>query len=607
MKKNIFLVLVSLFSIEAFSQENIYKPDAIALTDLLAFKNPTKNWQIVGSVSGNLTDAGFKSKAGTGVLMNKPDEKSKANGDLFSNFEHGDVYLELDFMIPKGSNSGIYLQSRYELQLFDSWGIKNPKEHDCGAIYQRWNNALPEGKKGFEGHPPRLNACSAPGLWQHLEITFQAPKFDATGRKISNAKFVKVVLNGMTIHENVILNAPTRGSVAENETALAPIRIQGDHGSVAFRNIKYALLNDFSLDFKDLTFQYFDISKGFDKVSKTPTRTGKADKIDYRFADNPEKFSLNFEGKINIPKTDDYQVSLFINGSGNVIIDGKDIIDAGWKLLPDFGTAKVPLTAGEHTIKVMYRKDFTWRPSTLGFTIQRPNSRPAILHESASVPDLPIDPLITVAAISQPEIQRSYWQTPTKKMTHVLSVGFPAGVHLAYNLNQGGLFNAWKGEFLRTTDMWYERGEPQVAQPLGSPILLSGKCGLAPVGVLPDSLEDRKMLIYKGYGFDEARNPVFNYEINGQKFTDKITPNGQANGLQRTLTLDGSPKNMQFRLADGDIEEIASGLYAVNKKYYVLVAKELKPTIVSAGNQKALVVVANGKKAISSLTYEIVW
>ena len=64
-----------------------------------------------------------------------------------------------------------------------------------------------------------------------------APRFDAAGKKTANAKFVKVVLNGATIHENVDTPAPTGGELGP-EVAKGPLMFQGDHGPVAFRNIK---------------------------------------------------------------------------------------------------------------------------------------------------------------------------------------------------------------------------------------------------------------------------------------------------------------------------------------------------------------------------------
>lgn len=89
-----------------------------------------------------------------------------------------------------------------------------------------------------------MNASKAPGTWQHLKISFQAPRFDANGNKTENAKMLLVELNGAVLHENLQLNGPTRGSFEAKEAATGPLRIQGDHGAVAFRNIKIARYNE---------------------------------------------------------------------------------------------------------------------------------------------------------------------------------------------------------------------------------------------------------------------------------------------------------------------------------------------------------------------------
>jgi hypothetical protein len=70
-------------------------------------------------------------------------------------------------------------------------------------------------------------------------VIFQAPRFDQEGKKISNAKFIKVVFNGIVIHENVEVTGPTRAATYEQvpETPKGPMMLQGDHGPVAYRNI----------------------------------------------------------------------------------------------------------------------------------------------------------------------------------------------------------------------------------------------------------------------------------------------------------------------------------------------------------------------------------
>ncbi len=144
--------------------------------------------------------------------------------DLFTEDKFGDCTLELEFMVPKGSNSGIYLMGVYEVQILDSYGKKKVGPGDLGGLYQT--------------AAPTLNAAKKPGEWQKFVIEFQAPRFK-DGKKIDNAKFVKVTLNDQVIHENIEMKkGPTPGGLSNKESATGPLLFQGDHGPVAFRNIK---------------------------------------------------------------------------------------------------------------------------------------------------------------------------------------------------------------------------------------------------------------------------------------------------------------------------------------------------------------------------------
>lgn len=214
------------------------KSQTVSFNDLSAFKTPTANWSIVGDAIVDLNQNNVMTTTpGKGVLacIQLPG-KAGLTYNLLTNFEHGDADVEVEFMMAKGSNSGIYLQGRYEIQLFDSWEAKELHVYDVGSIYERWDEARPSGTKGYEGHVPRINAAKAPGVWQKMKISFQAPRFDTAGKKITNAKMLKVELNGITLHENVELLGPTRSSIA-GEVPKGPLMFQGDHGSVAFRNL----------------------------------------------------------------------------------------------------------------------------------------------------------------------------------------------------------------------------------------------------------------------------------------------------------------------------------------------------------------------------------
>ena len=148
---------------------------------------------------------------------------------LATNENLGDCELYLEFMLAQGSNSGVFLNGLYELQLFDSFGYSGGLQPgDNGAIYRLEDNT--------GGWPPRTNASRPPGTWQSLQIWFRAPRFE-NGRKLSNARFLRVLLNETLVHENVEVPAPTGHHGNPKEVAEGPLVLQGDHGPVAFRNI----------------------------------------------------------------------------------------------------------------------------------------------------------------------------------------------------------------------------------------------------------------------------------------------------------------------------------------------------------------------------------
>lgn len=208
---------------------------AIPADDLSAWREPHGEWAVVGDAQMDSGDPRrLHVQPGKGVLYNGPRGKTV---DLFTVAEHGDVIAHIEFMVPKGSNSGVYFQGRYEVQIFDSWGVEKPSYSDCGGIYQRWG---PQG--GYEGHAPRVNASKPPGEWQTFDVIFRAPRFDENGKKVENARFVKVVHNGVLIHENVEVTGPTRAAHFNDEKPTGPLMLQGDHGPVAYRNIRLRLV-----------------------------------------------------------------------------------------------------------------------------------------------------------------------------------------------------------------------------------------------------------------------------------------------------------------------------------------------------------------------------
>lgn len=166
---------------------------------------------------------------GEGALLNSPTGKTC---DIFTEREFGDCRAHIEFTVPKGSNSGVYFQGVYEIQVFDSYGKPEVTFSDCGGIYARWIN-----EQNVEGHAPGVNVSKKPGEWQTFDVVFRAPRFDGTGKKVENARFVKVWHNGKIIHKDVQLTGPTRSAMHEQEKPVGPIMLQGDHGPVAYRKM----------------------------------------------------------------------------------------------------------------------------------------------------------------------------------------------------------------------------------------------------------------------------------------------------------------------------------------------------------------------------------
>ena len=194
------------------------------------WRAPLGDWKLAKAATPSLDNPKMLAiSVGTGVLVNG--DKGRT-GNLFSKYEHGDVMAAIEYMVPQGSNSGIYFQGRYEIQILDSYGKEKVTSGDNGGVYERWTNG-----KGFGGTPPIKNASKPPGDWQKFIVTFRAPRFDKSGKKIENARFLKVVHNGQLIHLDVEVTGPTRAAALNDEKPTGPLMLQGDHGPVAFRKI----------------------------------------------------------------------------------------------------------------------------------------------------------------------------------------------------------------------------------------------------------------------------------------------------------------------------------------------------------------------------------
>lgn len=582
----------------------ITQAQTISLDDLSAFKNPSSNWSIVGNATADLNQNNVMiTTPGKGVLACiHPKGKYGREFDLVTNFEHGDADVEVEFMMAKGSNSGIYLQGRYEIQLFDSWGVKQPHVHDLGAIYERWDESRPNGQKGYEGYMPRMNASKAPGLWQKIKISFQAPRFDANGKKIANAKVLKIELNGQIVQENVELSGITRGGM-EGEVAKGPLLIQGDHGSVAFRNLVVKQYGTQVPALKDIKYTVYDgvMMAEPDYAKVKPVKEGTVTKLAYDMAGKPNGYLIRFVGKIVIPVAGEYRFQTVNNGGNATLrINNQELMK--WKWWD--GQAKATLPAGELPFEFVYNKNTDWAKSSLGLMVESDFNRAVDLHALGSINlSNPTNPIL-VKPGSEPTVHRSFFSINNENVSHGISVGEPTGIHYAINLEKGALARVWKGDFLDVTPMWNDRGNG-MSIPQGSVLNLNNQPTLALLSSdqapWPTAYGETDGFRQRGYDIDAAGRPTFKYDLAGIKVEDQIRPDAESKFFTRELRLTGTiPATLKCRLARGkEIIKINDNTFAVDKSYYI---QADGAAVRSIGGEQELIVPASSK-----ITYSLMW
>ncbi|MEI6409359.1 MAG: family 16 glycoside hydrolase [Bacteroidota bacterium] len=611
-----FQVLLLVFS-SLWVSMSAQNPDAqgftpVPLQDLSPFRAPDSNWKIAGAAHADFTkDDALSTAPGIGVLVNLPDSKSR--GNLTFQLEHGDMDLELEFMMARHSNSGIYLQGRYEVQLFDSWGVANPSFSDCGGIYQRWDDALPEGQKGYQGYAPRINACRAPGLWQKLHISFQAPRFDAAGRKIANARILRIELNGAVLHENLELTGPTRGQAFPGESATGALFFQGDHGPVAFRNIRYKKYDGESARLENLQYAVYqgDYRVVPDFKTLTPKATGKTAILTQEVARMNEKLLLRYTGVFKAPKAGNYRFKLNAFGSGLLRINGQEIIPfAEWTQ-----EKQANLPAGDLPFELVYAKPDNWFPNGLALEVEGPGFRNIALQSFSSLaPPDPTRPIINKAG-TETVILRSFSDFSsldtgsTHRIVRAINVGFPENLSYSYNAANGAQYQVWKGGFLDATPMWNSRGDGN-SVPDGVVLKLQDAPTLVQINkaedVLPDTLPAAANFRALGYNLDKTQTPEFQYQSWGATVSDKTTYTENGNGLTRNLEAKNVGSGaLYFRLASGQtIEALSDKLYLIDGKYYIRLENAAKASIRAGKKQTDLIVPAqNG----APVRYSLIW
>ena len=177
-----------------------------------------------GADRGKTVDAKWK-------VNNGYFEVAPGSGDLFTRESFGDSQIHIEWSEPeniKGSsqdrgNSGVYVASRYEIQVLDSFHQSTYADGQAGAIYGQW--------------PPLVNPIRKPGEWNVYEIVYQAPRFE--GQKVLQPAYITLLFNGVIAHNKQPLDGSTEHRILGqyHPHGDMPLLLQ-DHGHpVRFRNV----------------------------------------------------------------------------------------------------------------------------------------------------------------------------------------------------------------------------------------------------------------------------------------------------------------------------------------------------------------------------------
>jgi len=180
---------------------------------------------------------------------------AKRANHLVSKLHFRDAQIHVEFMLPEEGrgNSGVYIHGNYELQIYNSFGVESVSQNDMGAIY------------GFS--EPMANQCRRPGVWQAYDVTYRAPRRDATGTIVENGS-ITAWLNGVKVQDGTRVGEPRskyhpyRHGVTpylkriwerQQETCTGPVFLQDHDAPVRFRNVWILPLDDCAFVYERVT------------------------------------------------------------------------------------------------------------------------------------------------------------------------------------------------------------------------------------------------------------------------------------------------------------------------------------------------------------------
>ncbi len=172
-------------------------------------------------------EMGWEARDGV-LLCTKPHH----GNDIYTEQKFTDFELHVEFQAT--SNSGVYLQGRYEIQVNNDFGVRPKIEEKDGKKVEVFPNTMCGAIYGRIA--PSKNMSRPPMEWQSYDVVFHGARGDSG--KVTQKARVTLVWNGEKVIDNAEIDGPTGAALDSKVTEPGPLLLQGDHGKVAYRNIK---------------------------------------------------------------------------------------------------------------------------------------------------------------------------------------------------------------------------------------------------------------------------------------------------------------------------------------------------------------------------------
>ncbi len=528
--KKLLPILISFISFSAFSQSFPMQP--ISVND---WNLSNSSWKSVESISLFTIE---KDLATSGNIL----FANGKSGKIESKDKFNDLLVSFSFLQSEDAAASIIFQNQFEVLLNGT----SSNSAACSIKKKEGNIIL-----------PLQNATKAAGLWQKITINY------VSSSKAGEMSIIeKVTLNGVIVQENIFLSPNSTLKLEK-----APLVLINTVGITAIKDFQYLSQEDkkpVSISNLKYTLQETAEWNTDNKPAAKEPIVKSAKELTVKIPNEYNNFEIAFTGDLEVKEDGKYAFIIDYRGVAYLKIDGKQIAGSDEPMYRKPQLGLIELKAGKHSFEYWFRKAW-WRPE-LGLFVSGGTFKPYALHAKNALPIQQIvDGIFINTEGTEYKAIRSFMNFKNEKRTEVISVASPEKINYAFDLATATLLKAWKGKFADMTEAWFERGEPQVLEPMGMITEFSGKPTFIKSNESPlDSVDVFKDLVFKSYELNSNGKPTFHHNFFGTPINQTFTSSNQ--GLQVIIKADGP--GIKHILASGKkIVKIGKDKYQVDDKY----------------------------------------